>query len=85
MNNIKKVSILLLFIVLSVITFNLGEVKKDTTGSTELVLLIQNANASSESGCISKPDNNGDCTTDGTYYFCENSVWFHDCVKGVYP
>lgn len=40
----------------------------------------------SETGCISRAGkNDGDCTTDGSYYFCENSFWFDDCVKGVYP
>lgn len=42
--------------------------------------------ADSSEGCISKTDkNNGDCTTDGSVYFCENSYWIHDCVKGEYP
>lgn len=42
--------------------------------------------ADSSEGCISKTNkNNGDCTTDGSVYFCENSSWIHDCVKGVYP
>lgn len=42
--------------------------------------------ADSSEGCISKSGkNNGDCTTDGSKYFCENSEWIHDCVKGEYP
>ena len=42
--------------------------------------------AQSEKGCISKAGkNDGDCTTDGKVYFCENSWWIHDCVKGEYP
>lgn len=42
--------------------------------------------ASSEKGCINRsPDNNGDCTNDGKLFFCEDSIVFHDCVKGEYP
>ena len=42
--------------------------------------------AASELGCISRSGkNDGDCTTDGSTYFCENSIAFHDCVKGLYP
>lgn len=42
--------------------------------------------ADSSEGCISKTNiNNGDCTTDGSVYFCENSLWSHDCVRGEYP
>ena len=41
--------------------------------------------ASSEYGCVNRANkNNGDCTTDGSTYFCENSIIFHDCVKGIY-
>ena len=48
-------------------------------------LTEREALASSEKGCVSKTDkNNGDCTTDGVSYFCENSFAFHDCVKGEY-
>lgn len=42
---------------------------------------------SSEKGCVNRlGENNGNCTTDGNRYFCENPVWywFNDCVKGVY-
>ena len=50
-----------------------------------LTLTEIEALASSEKGCVSKTDkNNGDCTTDGVSYFCENSFAFHDCVKGEY-
>ncbi|MBQ7361883.1 MAG: hypothetical protein IJW68_05280 [Bacteroidaceae bacterium] len=51
----------------------------------DLTLTEIEALASSEKGCVSKTDkNNGDCTTDGVSYFCENSFAFHDCVKGEY-
>ena len=53
---------------------------------SDLAMVNVEAMASSENGCISKNDkNNGDCTNDGTTYFCENSMMFHDCVKGEYP
>ena len=52
---------------------------------SDIALANVEALASSELGCISRTgENNGDCTTDGSTYFCENSFWFHDCVKGVY-
>jgi hypothetical protein len=52
---------------------------------SDLALNNVEALASSERGCITRPaEDNGDCTSDGTWYFCENSFWFHDCVKGVY-
>ena len=51
----------------------------------DLTLTEIEALASSEKGCVSKTDKkNGDCTTDGVSYFCENSFAFHDCVKGEY-
>ena len=51
----------------------------------DLTLTEIEALASSEKGCVSKTDkNNGDCTTDGVSYFCENSFAVHDCVKGEY-
>lgn len=51
----------------------------------DLTLVEIEALASSESGCVNKTNkNNGDCTSDGTSYFCENSKAFHDCVKGEY-
>lgn len=52
---------------------------------TEIMLADIDALASSEKGCVNRNNqNNGDCTNDGTSYFCENSIWFHDCVKGMY-
>ncbi len=61
-------------------------------------LFTQNADAQeiaiedisgSSFGCVNKPDiNNGDCTFASSKngktktYFCENSIIFHDCVKG---
>lgn len=51
----------------------------------DLTLTEIEALASSEKGCVSKTDeNNGDCTTDGVSYFCENSFAIDDCVKGEY-
>ncbi len=43
--------------------------------------------SSSEKGCVNRPgQNNGHCTTDGTYFFCEDSEpgSLNDCVKGEY-
>jgi len=59
-----------------------------------LTMIIFSANAildhpGSKTGCVSRGDeNNGDCThatlDDGTkYYFCEDSWFCHDCVKGM--
>ncbi len=86
MNKRKKIGFSVLFASATAITaFNLSNSRTSTTDSNDLAFFIQTANASSERGCISRTKNNGDCTSDGTMYFCENSVWFHDCVRGVYP
>lgn len=54
--------------------------------SSDLFLVDIEALADSELGCVTRDeDNNGDCTNDGSTYFCENSWVWHDCVKGVYP
>lgn len=57
----------------------------DNVGLSELQLTNIETLASSEKGCRTRPDSNdGNCTTDGTYYFCENSIIFKNCVKGEY-
>lgn len=79
----KKFFVIALAIVGTIcINYSLNE--SDLAG--DLALNQVEALASSEKGCINKDDkNNGDCTSDGTLYFCENSRYFHDCVKGEYP
>lgn len=70
-------------VALATLNMNLNSQKTDLPS---MLLHGVEALASSERGCISRSGaNNGDCTTDGTYYFCENSIMFHDCVKGEYP
>ncbi len=63
--------------------------KSMNNSSTELskiTLFNLEALGNSERGCITRgSEDNGDCTSDGTSYFCENSRFFHDCVKGEYP
>jgi hypothetical protein len=84
-NFLKVVGVLIVFAIILVnVNMNVG--KSTDMSFFNLSTQIQEAMASSEQGCISKTgENNGDCTTDGSYYFCENSFWFHDCVKGQYP
>ena len=59
--------------------------QRSQTELSDTALASVEALASSEKGCVSRTGaNNGDCTTDGSRYFCENSTIFHDCVKGEY-
>ena len=79
-----KLSVVFTAVVLAVCSMNASVQDYCTVFDTGWVDV--EALASSEKGCISKSDkNNGNCTTDGTSYFCENSWMFHDCVKGDYP
>lgn len=83
MKHLKRV-----LLVTGVVTLSSYGISKSINNDTKLELVALNnveALAQSESGCINRPDaNDGDCTGDGTMYFCENSMMWHDCVKGVY-
>jgi hypothetical protein len=85
MNKKKIFGFLAVMVIAAVAVWNLSlGLKKSDLSNVSLANI--EALASSEKGCISRPnDNDGDCTTDGTFYFCENSWWIDDCVKGEYP
>ena len=70
----------------AVAAWNVGvNLNSQKSGLSDVLLANIEALGQSENGCYTRPgDNNGDCTTDGTVYFCENSFWFHDCVKNTY-
>jgi hypothetical protein len=82
----KKVKMVFFAAIIALLSLNHLNLKSSAKDINDLATLFLTANASSEIGCISRTnENNGDCTTDGVLYFCENSWMFHDCVKGVYP
>ena len=69
--NIKKIAFMAAFAMIS--SYTIG-----TLLSSDI-----EANAASDIGGVNRPSHNtGDCTDDGSTYFCENSIIFHDCVKG---
>lgn len=74
------------FVIITIVIIGVGVSMNESFSRESFILKNAEALASSENGCISKSgSNNGDCTTDGTLHFCENSWAFHDCVKGEYP
>ncbi len=82
----KKKTLFGIVLVLSIIAIYNIYKSQDCKKISNLMLSDLESLADSSEGCISKTDkNNGDCTTDGSVYFCENSYWIHDCVKGEYP
>lgn len=82
----KKKTLFSVVLVFSMIaSYNICKSEKCNKLSNLILNEVESLADSSE-GCISKTGkNNGDCTTDGTVYFCENSFWIDDCVKGEYP
>lgn len=83
----KLIGILFTVIVITVAGYNVyASSQRSEMTLSDFTLTEVEALTSSERGCISQTGkNNGDCETDGSHYFCANSIWIDDCVKGVYP
>lgn len=82
----KIVGIIAVVAIAAIAGYNVYSSQNDVKLS-DFILSEMEALATSEVGCISRTgQNDGHCTTDGTYYFCENDSWMtkKDCVKKMY-
>lgn len=84
--NKKRISFFIVIATITIAGYN-TYISQNEVKLSDFMISEMEALATSEVGCISRTgQNDGHCTTDGTYYFCENDSWLtkKDCVKKMY-